>query len=532
MQEIVTIQLGQRANYVATHYWNTQEAYQTFPPEPPSPVNHDISFRTGIGADGGETYMPRTVIYDLKGGFGSLKRVNELYELEADREGRGGVWNGPTIIQTAPIIPPSPYISSLSASTNPSRPTISTVKYWSDFSHIYFHPRSVVQLNDYSLGSSLQPFENYTSGDELFDGLDKEHDLLDRDLRLWAEECDHMQGVQVFTGADDAWGGFAARYVERIRDEFGKVGIWVWGIEGGQGEDKQLLRTTNSARALHDISAHSSLYIPLSNIPQRLPNYVVVDRKSEWHTSALLATAIESMTLPCRLRGDDRTHPTFDSFEAALNVNGNQRIARLQASVLDPQVLEDRLKKEAKLGGHDRRAPTATRSHMLLDEEDHREPRGDGQDPDIDLLPGETRPLPYQSMKSPKPAHVFGRVDSVRGPFKEGDSQERNEDEGFSGKRRRATGMPVAERYHSSLQYELLETFPNIFETVSAKKSVAVRARLSTTTGVANRVKVLQAVVGRMIGLDEREALSNGLGEIAEAYEEGWSSGSDDSSDD
>jgi len=61
---------------------------------------------------------------------------------------------------------------------------------------------------------------------------------------------------------------------------------------------------------------------------------------------------------------------------------------------------------------------------------------------------------------------------------------------------------------------------------------VAVHSRLSTTTGVANRVKVLQAVVDRMIGLDEREALSNGLGEIAEAYEEGWSSGSDDDSDD
>ena len=36
--------------------------------------------------------MPRTVIYDLKGGFGSLKRINELYELEADVQGRSGVW--------------------------------------------------------------------------------------------------------------------------------------------------------------------------------------------------------------------------------------------------------------------------------------------------------------------------------------------------------------------------------------------------------------------------------------------------------
>jgi hypothetical protein len=56
---------------------------------------------------------------------------------------------------------------------------------------------------------------------------------LDRDLRLFAEEADCMQGVQVFGGVDDAWGGFMARYLERVRDVYGKVGVWVWGLQGG-----------------------------------------------------------------------------------------------------------------------------------------------------------------------------------------------------------------------------------------------------------------------------------------------------------
>ena len=90
MHEIVTIQLGQRANYVATHYWNTQESYHTFDGDSPSLVDHDIHFRAGIAADGSETYLPRTVIYDLKGGFGSLRKINELYEID---DGSGeGVW--------------------------------------------------------------------------------------------------------------------------------------------------------------------------------------------------------------------------------------------------------------------------------------------------------------------------------------------------------------------------------------------------------------------------------------------------------
>ena len=40
-----------------------------------------------------------------------------------------------------------------------------------------------------------------------------------------------MQGMQVFTGTHDAWGGFASRYLERVRDEYGKVPVWVWGVE-------------------------------------------------------------------------------------------------------------------------------------------------------------------------------------------------------------------------------------------------------------------------------------------------------------
>jgi hypothetical protein len=34
-------------------------------------------------------------------------------------------------------------------------------------------------------------------------------------------------------------------------------------------------------------------------------------------------------------------------------------------------------------------------------------------------------------------------------------------------------------------------------------------------------------VIGRALAVDEREALLNGLGEISEAYQEGWESDSD-----
>ena len=109
--------------------------------------------------------------------------------------------------------------------------TTDTVRYWSDFNRVYYHPRSINQLNEYELDSSLTPFETWEAGEELFGALDKEHDLLDRDVRPFVEECDQLQGLQIMSGISDAWGGFAARYLERLRDEYGKTGLWVWAFE-------------------------------------------------------------------------------------------------------------------------------------------------------------------------------------------------------------------------------------------------------------------------------------------------------------
>jgi hypothetical protein len=55
-------------------------------------VDHDVHFRPGVGADGGETYTPRTLIYDLKGAFGTLRKNNALYELAEDLAPGQGLW--------------------------------------------------------------------------------------------------------------------------------------------------------------------------------------------------------------------------------------------------------------------------------------------------------------------------------------------------------------------------------------------------------------------------------------------------------
>lgn len=207
-----------------------QESYFTYSSDQESIIDHDIHFRPGLGADGNETFTPRALIYDLKGGFGSLKKINALYEIEEPGAPQG-LWNAPAIVQRQPAIGQSAYQQSLEEGSVPARLTTESVRYWSDFNRVYFHPKSIMQLNEYELSSTLMPFENWSAGEELFNSLDKEHDILDRDLRSFAEEADHMQGIQMISGIDDAWGGFAARYIDRIRDEYGKTAVTFWGQE-------------------------------------------------------------------------------------------------------------------------------------------------------------------------------------------------------------------------------------------------------------------------------------------------------------
>jgi hypothetical protein len=61
----------------------------------------------------------------------------------------------------------------------------------------------------------------------------------------------------------------------------------------------------------------------------------------------------------------------------------------------------------------------------------------------------------------------------------------------------------------------------------SQSSKLAVKSALSTTTHVADRIKAIRKIIGRSIGIEDRENLTNGLGDICDAYEEGYGSGSD-----
>ncbi|KAJ5091172.1 hypothetical protein NUU61_006042 [Penicillium alfredii] len=496
MHEIVTLQLGQRANYLATHFWNLQESYFTYNEGEESPIDHDVHFRPGIGADGSETYTPRTVIYDLKGGFGTLQKYNALYAMSEDPPAGQGLWDGQEVVQKQTPIPPSDYQKSLDEGTQAPRLTSGTVRYWSDYNRVFYHPRSIVQLNEYELNSQIMPFEDWNIGEELFNDLDKEHDLLDRDLRPFAEECDQLRAVQLFTGSDDAWGGFASQYIDRLRDEYGKKSVWVWAIEDGTKVQRhhQFKKDTNKARSLYSISPQSTLYVPTIDIPQKLPSYLNVDRQSEWQTTALISSALETVTLPSRLR-------PYHDFEASLaGDDGTHNIFELQSTIN-----QDFLGRKKQPSENESSSKTETNF-------------------DIDFTYNEDEI---------KPAHIFNQVQVTRG--NEPGQDAASTDDGDTGRLRKLrlyNSEPMLQSYHTPLRLPILDSFPHhMFPSPKSEAGLNVFSALTASTRTAERIKAIQSTAARMVSIDEREAMVNGLGEIRESYETGWSSGSDEEDD-
>ncbi|KAF9639179.1 hypothetical protein BFW01_g10076 [Lasiodiplodia theobromae] len=558
MHEIVTLQFGQQSNYLGTHFWNTQESYFTYDdPEKtadaaaaePSPVDHDIHFRPGIGADGSDTFMPRAVIYDLKGAFGSLRKINALYEAEDD--GDAALWPGSTITHRATAIPPSAYQQALDTGLQPPALTTDTVRYWSDYSRVYYHPKSLVQLHEYELQSQLMPFEGWGVGDELFAGLDKEHDLLDRDLRPFIEECDQLQGLQVMTSVDDAWGGFASRYVERLRDEFGKLSIWVWGLEEEEkkARDKLLHQLTNHSLTLHALSSTASTYIPLSALPKSsLPPYLRnshINPASRWHTAALQSILLETATLPSRLRDRARAAP-LAQMEAVVNAgSGNRRVVEARMSVGEAAVLREALDERVRAreaeeqAGGGGKAGRRRRSYGY--EEDGQEEDEGEWDVDLARLGPEEQMVQMAKRGRGrgggggvkglgKKAHLFGRAEALRGAWRE-----EGEVEALNQRARdRFAGAEMVQRYTTPLLFPVLDSYPHIFSFENRDKGegLAVRTALTTSSAISGRLRAMGQLVGRLIGVDQREELSNGLKTLADEYEEGWDSGLEDSEDD
>ncbi|KAG0021799.1 mtDNA inheritance, partitioning of the mitochondrial organelle [Entomortierella chlamydospora] len=258
MHEIVTLQFGHFANFVGAHYWNTQDAHFNYeqPADDeeitPELINHDCLYRIGM-------------------------------------------------------------TSKLAAEEEEDNVAMNDVKTWSDFSRVYFHPKSMVTMSGYQLNSEFMPFDVFSYGRAAFIETEKEKESYDENLRLFMEECDQLQGFQVLVDVLDGWGGFATSFLERLREDYPKSALITYGLSDDQMGKSNTLRerqvsAANEILSMASFSKLSSLYVPVRAPTQSMlsaegwSKNINMNPSSRYHTSAFISAGVDSALLPGRLR--------------------------------------------------------------------------------------------------------------------------------------------------------------------------------------------------------------------------------------
>ena len=89
----------------------------------------------------------------------------------------------------------------------------------------------------------------------------------------------------------------------------------------------------NSARSIQSLAQQASAYVTVSTSPASLPGYVDLDGPHDWISSALMVTAIETVTLPSRLRQIGGRQASLSLLAEMLDTDGKQNVFELAVSV-------------------------------------------------------------------------------------------------------------------------------------------------------------------------------------------------------
>jgi hypothetical protein len=258
--------------------------------------------------------------------------------------------------------------------------------------------------------------------------------------------------------------------------------------------------------------------VPLA-LPRTSPYRIALDLTSPWHTSAVLATAIETASLPSRLK-DRSKGDTLDTMTDLLNTMGKQTVATLQMSY--PNALQE---------------PESDSRQVKRTQNSDANNHGETEQPvhlDLDFAPDTTvQKAQRNGHNGHAESRIFSQLSVVRGEYSE---EEDYDPELWDELRHRRQGGPVLRQYHTTCAFPLPSSFPQVFRDEEGLRldgnGARLKASLTTDSSLSRRLRDLRATVSRSFAIEDRETLGNDLADMADEYHEGWSSGSDVGMDD
>ncbi|CAG9820461.1 unnamed protein product [Phaedon cochleariae] len=350
-REILTLQFGHYANFVGTHWWNLQERAFEYSETTLSEINHDVLYREGLTSRSEVTFTPRLLLVDLKGSLKSLPEKGDLYDPLPQPSKVEVEWDESVDIKASTSEQKNEFQTDLEDPEESKRVLSKNYKLeeevnvWSDFLYAKFHPRTVNVLREYQHCNENTPFDAYPLGVSLWKTQQFEEDFSDK-IRNYIEECDHFQGFQILTDCTNAFAGLTSACLEHLRDEYDRKSVLVFPVvpphfadhdavsdeEKHQAVTNDSARVVNTALSFNEFASYSSLFVPLGvgskgwrrSGPKREFAHVEYDPKIPYHSSAILASALETVSMKYRLRSTDFT---LSDLGADLSQNGRKAAA-------------------------------------------------------------------------------------------------------------------------------------------------------------------------------------------------------------
>ncbi|KAF8578620.1 hypothetical protein K439DRAFT_1663634 [Ramaria rubella] len=375
MKELLHIHAS--TSYLAAHIFNALQPNTTN--DDSSIVDNGVSFRQGFAQDGSSTFRPRALLFDYKSNstpgynfsyiiltlptildkFGSLSHINPLYEGEDDPS-TDQTWEGPLIEYRQDPIPQSFYHAQLDAGEEsdkeadvetsfdrdlPIHDLTHSVRFWSDFSHVFYHPRGLHRMPD---SAEWEREIGWAQGVERYKLYDADHMVLEDSFRLFAEECDLLQGVQLCLDAP-SFGSFVISLLTQLRDEYPKLSLLslcsLSSYDPAQvnlDDAQACMAALNDASTLHELGTLSTLTVPLQHPStwQRglWSKHVSADFAKPYHSSAILAAHVENATLPLRLKSVSSSSLDLSTLCAQLNWRGDTPFTALSGALPMPSL--------------------------------------------------------------------------------------------------------------------------------------------------------------------------------------------------
>ncbi|KAI0503630.1 hypothetical protein KFK09_014564 [Dendrobium nobile] len=338
MREIVTIQVGEFANYIGSHYWNFQDELLGLAEEPQgdpvyksSSLNMDVLYRSGETSQGILTYCPRLLSIGYKGTLGSLSSSGSLNPRISQPDTLEIVtWPGNVTRYTAEPREKNIFLQSLceegtanltsnvadQGSSHPQRKITDKerieclengVQYWTDFSKVQFHPRSLYELHGSWI--DVEKFDNYGIGEEILSAGFQSEEMNER-LRFFIEECDHIQGIQFIVDDSGGFSAIAAGFLEDIADEYSNTPVLLYSARSPASYKLGKSPKESVSRALHDavsfsrLSSCCKLMVPVglpSLSRSKFSSTLFVEDQKLFHSSAIYAASIHSISIPFRM---------------------------------------------------------------------------------------------------------------------------------------------------------------------------------------------------------------------------------------